>query len=222
MKKRLRLLAWLITLTILCQMLPFSAFAQSDIAQTLVQRRVSASSLDEQNDLSSVTFEGGTGTPEDPYQIATAEQLDAIRNNLSASYILLNYIDLSSYGNWIPIGDSSSSGFTGTLDGNGHSIQNMTITSSGLDYSAFIGSALNATVKNLSLTNVDIEVSDTHCVAGIIGSAVDNCIIESCSVSGNIRVTTARVELLIGGIVFRQFRLLSQYFKFRQPCCYYC
>ena len=201
MKKRLRLLAWLITLTILCQMLPFSAFAQSDIAQTLVQRRVSASSLDEQNDLSSVTFEGGTGTPEDPYQIATAEQLDAIRNNLSASYILLNYIDLSSYGNWIPIGDSSSSGFTGTLDGNGHSIQNMTITSSGLDYSAFIGSALNATVKNLSLTNVDIEVSDTHCVAGIIGSAVDNCIIESCSVSGNIRVTTARVELLIGGIV---------------------
>ena len=68
MKKRLRLLAWLITLTILCQMLPFSAFAQSDIAQTLVQRRVSASSLDEQNDLSSVTFEGGTGTPEDPYQ----------------------------------------------------------------------------------------------------------------------------------------------------------
>ena len=201
MKKRLRLLAWLITLTILCQMLPFSAFAQSDIAQTLVQRRVSASSLDEQNDLSSVTFEGGTGTPEDPYQIATAEQLDAIRNNLGASYVLVNDIDLSNYGNWIPIGDSSSSGFTGTLDGNGHSIQNMTITSSGLDYSAFIGSALNATVKNLSLTNVDIEVSDTHCVAGIIGSAVDNCIIESCSVSGNIRVTTARVELLIGGIV---------------------
>ena len=201
MKKRLRLLAWLITLTILCQMLPFSAFAQSDIAQTLVQRRVSASSLDEQNDLSSVTFEGGTGTPEDPYQIATAEQLDAIRNNLGASYVLVNDIDLSNYENWVPIGDSSSSGFTGTLDGNGHSIQNMTITSSGLDYSAFIGSALNATVKNLSLTNVDIEVSDTHCVAGIIGSAVDNCIIESCSVSGNIRVTTARVELLIGGIV---------------------
>ena len=200
MKKRLRLLAWLITLTILCQMLPFSAFAQSDIAQTLVQRRVSASSLDEQNDLSSVTFEGGTGTPEDPYQIATAEQLDAIRNNLGASYVLVNDIDLSNYGNWVPIGDSSSSGFTGTLDGNGHSIQNMTITSSGLDYSAFIGSALNATVKNLSLENVDIEVSDTHCVAGIIGSAVDNCIIESCSVSGNIRVTTARVELLIGGI----------------------
>lgn len=209
MKKRLRLLAWLITLTMLCELLPFSAFAQSDIAQTLVQRRVSTFSLDEQNDLSSVTFEGGAGTPEDPYQIATAEQLDAIRNNLSASYILLNDIDLSSYGNWVPIGDSSSSGFTGTLDGNGHSIQNMTITSSGLDYSAFIGSALNATVKNLSLENVDIEVSDTHCVAGIIGSAVDNCIIESCSVSGNIRVTTARVELLIGGIAGKIVRTSS-------------
>ena len=49
MKKRLRLLAWLITLTMLCQMLPFSAFAQSDIGQTLAQKGISAALLDEEN-----------------------------------------------------------------------------------------------------------------------------------------------------------------------------
>lgn len=47
MKKRLRLLAWLITLTMLCQMLPFSAFAQSDIGQELAL--AVAQSLEEEN-----------------------------------------------------------------------------------------------------------------------------------------------------------------------------
>lgn len=47
MKKRLRLLAWLITLTMLCQMLPFSAFAQSDVGQQLAL--AAAQSLEEEN-----------------------------------------------------------------------------------------------------------------------------------------------------------------------------
>lgn len=47
MKKRLRLLAWMLTLTMLCQMLPFSAFAQSDIGQELAL--AVAQSLEEEN-----------------------------------------------------------------------------------------------------------------------------------------------------------------------------
>ena len=35
------------------------------------------------------TFAGGTGTEEDPYLIETATQLDAIRNDLTASYKLM-------------------------------------------------------------------------------------------------------------------------------------
>lgn len=34
MKKRLRLLAWMLTLTMLCELLPFGAFAQSDVGQS--------------------------------------------------------------------------------------------------------------------------------------------------------------------------------------------
>ena len=35
--KKLRLLAWLITLTMLCELLPLGTFAQSDIGQSLAQ-----------------------------------------------------------------------------------------------------------------------------------------------------------------------------------------
>ena|GEM_PF-2798472 len=40
--------------------------------------------------------------------IYTAEDLNNIRNNLTGKYILMNDIDLSSWGNWTPIGDGIS------------------------------------------------------------------------------------------------------------------
>ena len=49
-------------------------------------------------------FAGGQGTQEDPYRIATAEQLAKIKDYRDKSFILISDIDLSSYGNWDPIG----------------------------------------------------------------------------------------------------------------------
>ena len=46
----------------------------------------------------------GSGTQADPYLVETAEQLDNIRENLSAHYKLANTIDLSSVANFKPIG----------------------------------------------------------------------------------------------------------------------
>lgn len=46
----------------------------------------------------------GSGTVNSPYLVKTAEQLDGIRNNLSAHYKLSNTIDLSSFGEFTPIG----------------------------------------------------------------------------------------------------------------------
>lgn len=100
------------------------------------------------------SFAGGTGTAEDPYLIATAEQLNAIRLNSFANpkvglldysdthYKLIADIDLSGWGNWVPIGGTRAYGgwpqnsgyahygsftFAGTFDGNGHTISGMTI-----------------------------------------------------------------------------------------------
>ena len=88
-------------------------------------------------------FEGGSGTAEDPWQIATAEQLDRVRDDLTAHYILTADIDLSGYENWEPIGAFQSRSdapedaevphpdyaFTGTFMGDGHTISNLTVAS---------------------------------------------------------------------------------------------
>ena len=58
--------------------------------------------------------------------ITTAEELSNIRLNLGEDYALGNDIDLSTIANWEPIGTLANP-FTGALDGNGHTISNLTI-----------------------------------------------------------------------------------------------
>ena len=53
-------------------------------------------------------FAAGAGIVEDPWQIATADQLNRVRDDLTAHYVLINDIDLSSYENWVPIGSFKS------------------------------------------------------------------------------------------------------------------
>lgn len=65
-------------------------------------------------------FAGGDGTPENPYLIEDAFDLDAVRNNLRAHYQLINDIDLNispfnEGEGWEPINKTS----IGTLDGSG-------------------------------------------------------------------------------------------------------
>ena len=49
-------------------------------------------------------FAGGDGTKENPYCVSTAEQLNAVRNNLDAYYVQTKDIDLVGFKNWVPIG----------------------------------------------------------------------------------------------------------------------
>jgi hypothetical protein len=83
-----------------------------------------------------VAFSGsGSGTPENPYVITTAAQLNEVRNNLEASYQLGADIDLSAYiaanspvEGWEPLGYGEgvtaelAHPFKGTFDGAGHFI----------------------------------------------------------------------------------------------------
>lgn len=78
---------------------------------------------------SALAFSGsGSGTSGDPYQVTTCSQLHEIASNLSAYYLLKNDVDCNGF-SWIPIGDTSSNFFVGTLDGGGHKITNFTINS---------------------------------------------------------------------------------------------
>ncbi|QCT72961.1 Ig-like domain-containing protein [Eubacterium maltosivorans] len=70
---------------------------------------------------------GGDGSIENPYQIATAEQLDSLRYDTESHYYIQTQdIDLSGYDSWMPIGNGDSP-FKGSYDGNGCVIDNMKI-----------------------------------------------------------------------------------------------
>ena len=96
----------------------------------------------------------------------------------------MNDIDLSSYSNWMPIGDSSFSGFTGTLDGNGYTISNLTINRHDEDEVGLLAKITDAEIKNLGLENAD--VSGQNNVGGLAGIASGNVNISNCYVSGSI------------------------------------
>jgi predicted small secreted protein len=83
----------------------------------------------------------GGGDDDGITKISTAEEFNAIRNRLDGHYVLEEDIDLSGYENWDPIGTFQPASedpedaetpdpakvFSGTFDGNGHTISNITI-----------------------------------------------------------------------------------------------
>ncbi|MBR5103071.1 MAG: S-layer homology domain-containing protein [Bacteroidales bacterium] len=134
-------------------------------------------------------FAGGSGTLEDPYLIATAEQLNAVRKGPKKHYKLIADIDLSDWGNWVPIGSNPSYGFLsawnksdqythsflGSFDGNGHVISGMQIVineevpflTENVDwrcYGLFANSGTTPEefkIKNLGVVNFNIDINYT-------------------------------------------------------------
>lgn len=135
---------------------------------------------------------GGSGTADDPYQLATAADLQklstlvskgiAAYNNSHVWYRLTADIDLSTVcgeelGSWTPIGYGVRSSYTfrANLDGNSKTISNLYINTSSSGQGLF-GGLEGATVKNLTLTGSVAAVSDYGALAGDIynGSTAEN------------------------------------------------
>ncbi len=114
----------------------------------------------------------GDGSSSSPYQIYTAEDLNAIRGgvtgyedwDLSDSYILMADIDLSGYENWAPIGNvynsdnsiNSIDSFRGTLNGNDHEITSLIINRTTSTVGLFGSISADGTVTGLRISGADI------------------------------------------------------------------
>ena len=103
----------------------------------------------------------------------------------------MNDIDLSSYSNWDPIGDADSGvGFTGTLDGNGYTISNLTINRPDEDWGGLfciIGDPNTRTggeVRNLGIDAVDILGNNASGLAVGSFGTITNCYVTG-DVTGN-------------------------------------
>ncbi|MCK9225191.1 MAG: hypothetical protein M0Q02_08905, partial [Candidatus Muirbacterium halophilum] len=147
-------------------------------------------------------FAGGSGTESNPYQVATAEQLNKVRNHLDKHFIQTADIDLSTYAageGWMPIASSVASAFSGVYDGDGFTISNLTINRPTTDGQSLFGylngiSLTNkAQIKNLTVDIANITGKD---YTAILGSEVRRSIITNCSTFGQVIG-----ENIVGGFI---------------------
>ena len=114
--------------------------------------------------------------------------------NLAGNYVLGANIDASSTSTWnsgagfTPIGNGSTN-FTGTFDGLGHTISNLTINRPSTDYVGLFGYVGHGSIQNVGLINATITGSNY--VGGLVGESSYSTITNSYamgSVSGTSRV----------------------------------
>ena len=115
-------------------------------------------------------FAGGTGTKYDPYIVKTGGQLLLAKDYGSKCFKLANDIDLNNK-NWLPIAS-----FSGTLDGDGHTIYNLRVERDDIASRGLIGT-LGGTVKNLTIKGVKINGDKSGAIAGCAnnGTQISNC-----------------------------------------------
>lgn len=108
----------------------------------------------------------GSGTQVNPYIITTGDELNAIRQDVTAHYRLGNDLDLTSTvawdlgRGWEPVG-STGSPFTGTLDGNGHRILHLTLNKPGTQNQGLFGVCQGSTIQKLIIEDSNIQGGDT-------------------------------------------------------------
>ncbi|MBQ9428702.1 MAG: hypothetical protein IJU41_04060, partial [Clostridia bacterium] len=128
-------------------------------------------------------------------EIGTAEAFAALMNGtspLSGDYILTADIDLSGVSQ-TPIG-SEASPFTGTLDGDGHTISGINLTSGTANVGLF-GYTDGATIQNLTVSGT-VNVPAATTVGGLIGTATGMMTLKN--IVNNINVTA---KGRVGGII---------------------
>ena len=167
----------------------------------------------------------GSGTSGDPYQINSAALFDSLRNPTWGAtdglyFILTADIDLSGYADWTPIPE-----LRGNLDGQWHTISNMTITTIPDDASDVIvglfkyvyrptGAGTNDhNIQNLRIRNFTIDINNQvlvnnvhhyigfvagYLTGGVGGNSIYQIVVDSSFVKVQLNTTQ---RLYVGGIV---------------------
>jgi len=135
-------------------------------------------------------YAGGIGEPNDPYRIATAEQMNAIGaepNDWDRHFQLTADLDLSAYDgtSFRMVGRSYQTPFNGTFDGGGHVIRNLTIAYDAGDAVGLFGALGPAgRIRNLELRNARVR-ADTY-VGALVGYNAGG-VIQDCNVAGDVQ-----------------------------------
>ena len=134
-------------------------------------------------------FSGGTGGPDDPYLVSTADELNSIGHNprlMTANFKLVNDIDLTGVDFYALANQYYQ--FCGTFDGDGHTISNFSYRSAEAAGAGLFEYVLGGQIMNLGLVNPDVHVDrgNAHgCLVGLLRAGiVTDCYVESGSITG--------------------------------------
>ena len=170
-------------------------------------------------------YSGGTGEPNDPYQIATAADLIALGsepNDYDKHFILTADIDLdpnlpgrkvfdkavvapdTDRVKW----DFQGTRFTGVFDGNGHTVSHLMIK--GSSYLGFFGRLDGKSeVQNLGVVDVNITGSG-YPVGGLVGENSYDAQVTQCYSTGAVSGTTGQYTTWVGGLVGANYGTVTE------------
>jgi len=154
-------------------------------------------------------YSGGSGEPNDPYRIATPEDLNDIgkyEEDWDKHFILINDVNLAEYtgtqfniiGRWIDWHDPNNKPFVGVFDGNDCKIWNFRWDSngiSGVGLFGFVGSSGH--IKNIGMENVDVNAVNGNFIGGLVGKN-DGGTITDCYSTGRVLGTQDSIGGLVG------------------------
>ena len=193
MKKKL--LSLLLALCLVMALVPMTAFAED------------AQNINVWDGSTAAAFAGGTGTAENPYQIANGAELAYLASSVNSGetyedkyFVLTTNINLNGLP-WTPIANSFSDAlfggtdyriFAGNFDGKGYTISNVSIGSETTPFESDVFGLFGATggkISNLNLDTVSIhgvaKIASGYVVGiagGLVGSSAGS--IENCHVTG--------------------------------------
>jgi hypothetical protein len=156
-------------------------------------------------------YSGGTGEPSNPYKIATVSDWQQLMN---APADWGKYFKQTADINFATAGDINGIGnmttrFTGTFDGDGHIISNITISQSPDSYNStamFRRCVSGATIKDLTVTGATVvgtSPNNTQSYSAIlVGENAYGSIISNCNVNGALTHThTMAGKYAMAGII---------------------
>ena len=127
--------------------------------------------------------------------VSSAEELAAINNNLTGHYVLTADIDLAGI-EWTPIGafvpgggeegemPDMTAAFTGTFDGQGHTIRNLTVNQPEAWAMGLFGCVANTQIGNFTLENATVD--GMMMAADVVGYTY-------CSTVSNVKLVNGKV-----------------------------
>ena len=215
MKKKI--LSLLLALCLVMALVPMTAFAED------------AQNINVWDGSTAAAFAGGTGTAEDPYQIANGAELAYLASSVNSGetyedkyFVLTANINLNGLP-WTPIANSFSDAlfggtdyriFAGNFDGKGYTISNVSIGSETTPFESDVFGLFGATggkISNLNLDTVSIhgvaKIASGYVVGiagGLVGSSagsIDNCHVTGLAMDMSAPSNGYAAAYWVGGLV---------------------